>query len=477
MSSFSSISTALTALQAHRRALDVTGNNIANANTAGYTRQRAELQSRQVPGVQSLHSVSRLTGNGVEVTGTSRLGDAFLDARMRSQTSLSAELTGRSQTLSSIEKLMGEPGEQGLAAQLRQMWNSWTDLADHPEQEPARRVVLETSQAVVDRLAAGVTGVQTLWDQQHVQAKAMVTEVNSTAASVADLNEQIRAAVTNGGSANELMDQRDQLVTRLVELTGASVLEGKDGVVDVYLGGSALVRGPAAQGVALSVDPREMAGVTSTQTVQLRWATADGQPTAAEAAVRGGSLKASAEALNTTLPAAAATYDEVARVLATQVNAVHRAGRGPDDPDAAMGRDFFSLEDPSGTFTATNLQIALTDPGQLAAGTPTKGGNDGSNADRIAALGTSTAGADAAWNREVIGTGVQVQAATRRADVAVRSMASAINDQMAASGVSLDEETANLLVVQRAYEGAARVLTAVDQALDTLINRTGLVGR
>ena len=77
----------------------------------------------------------------------------------------------------------------------------------------------------------------------------------------------------------------------------------------------------------------------------------------------------------------------------------------------------------------------------------------------------------------MVATGVQVQAANRRADVAAQSLASAVGDQMSAAGVSLDEDTANLLVVQRAYEGAARVLTAVDQALDTLINRTGLVGR
>ncbi|SDQ20443.1 flagellar hook-associated protein FlgK [Quadrisphaera sp. DSM 44207] len=473
MSSFGSISTALTALQAHRRALDVTGNNIANANTAGYTRQRAELTSRVAPGVQSLHAASRLTGNGVEVTGTSRLGDAFLDARVRSQTSLSAELTGRAQTLAAVEDLMAEPGEQGLGAQLQKMWAAWSDVAAHPEQDSARRVVLQTSQAVVDRIRSGHAAVASLWGQQRDQAGATVTEVNETAASVADLNEQVRAAVTNGGSANELMDQRDQLVTRLVELTGASVLAGRDGVVDVYLGGSALVRGTTADAVVLTA-PTQMSGVDASATppavAGFAWASGGA------ATVSGGSLKASVDALNTVLPGAAGEYDRVARALAGRVNAVHEQGRGPNDPDAPALRPFLSPS-PSTAVTAENLRLAVTSPGELAAAVPGQGAQDGKNAAAIARVGVALDGPDAVWRASVVATGVDVQAAQRRADVAQQSMAAAVGDQVSAAGVSLDEETANLLVIQRAYEGAARVLTAVDQALDTLINRTGLVGR
>jgi len=469
MSSFGSISTALSALQSHRKALDVTGNNIANANTPGYTRQRAELQSLVAPGVQSLFSTSKLTGNGVQVLGTSRLADAFLDARVRSQTSASADLSGKAETLAAVEKLIAEPSDEGLAAQFKDMWDAWSVLADHPELEAARTGVLEASKAVVQRIASSYKSVETLWGQVHSQANGLVTEVNKAAESVADFNAQIRSAVTNGGSPNELMDQRDQLVVRLSELTGATAEAGADGVVNVFLGSNALVRGTSAASVTLTgastLDAlRAGGGATS-----LSWTTGGA------ATVRGGSLTASFDALKTTLPDEAKQYDTIAAALAASVNTLHLTGQGLD---GVTGRPLFA-KGADAAYTASNLVLAIDQPDQLAAATGTGAGGrlDGSVAQRIAGTGSVKGGPDALWNEHVVRRGVEAGAANLRADVAQQSLGAVVSDQMASAGVSIDEETANLLMIQRAYEGAARVLTAVDQALDTLINRTGLVGR
>jgi len=482
MSSFGSISTALSALQSHRKAMDVTGNNIANANTPGYTRQRAELQSLVAPGVQSLFSTSKLTGNGVEVLGTSRLADAFLDARVRSQTSTSADLTGRAETLTSIEQLLAEPSDKGLASQLKDMWDAWSVLADHPELEASRTSVLEASKAVVQRITSSATGVETLWDQAHTQARGFVTEVNETARSVAGFNEQIRSAVTNGGSPNELMDQRDQLVVRLTELTGATAHAGADGVVDVFLGSNALVRGTSSS--AVDLDPEgatklgDLKSGATPEPPSLVWVTGGA------ATPRGGSLAASFDAMGSTLLHEARQYDKVAWTLATSVNKLHEAGAGLDGQRGPLftGRDGTPPTTSSSTgssFTASDLTVWISDPRALAAAAPgeANGAFDGSVAQAIAASGSGDGGPDAVWNTHVVGRGVETRAAKLRADVAQQSLSAAVGDQMASAGVSIDEETANLLMIQRAYEGAARVLTAVDQALDTLINRTGLVGR
>ncbi len=138
MSSFASISTALTALQAHRRALDTTGHNIANANTAGYTRQRTDLEARTVPGASSSVANRLVSGSGVEIVGTTRLADEFRTARVRTQTAQHADLQARAETLTEVERLLSEPGDAGLAKQLTEMWGAWSAVAKSTDRRPRR---------------------------------------------------------------------------------------------------------------------------------------------------------------------------------------------------------------------------------------------------------------------------------------------------------------------------------------------------
>ena len=473
-STFTGISTALSGLMAHRKAMDIAGNNIANANTAGYTRQRTDLQSIPGQSVPSLFSTGGLSGNGVRVAGVTRMGDEFLNGKVRSQVSTHADLAGRAATLVDIERVVNEPSTTGLSSQLGKMWSAWSKLVTTPGSDAARVAVINTSQGVVDTLASSAESVKTLWTQTRGEAEAQVMEVNSVAEDVADLNRKIKSIVASGGHANELMDQRDQAVVRLAELTGA-VAEPADehGVVDVHLRGGALVQGGRSQALVLSGTPAGLADTSlrspSGSDVVLSW-----KSTATPVgALLGGSLSATVEALNKTIPTEANSYDEIALSLATAVNAQHRAGLLQD---GTPGGDFFTAI--AGTaLTAGNLKLAVTSLAGIAAGAAGKGPADGSNADAMTRIAADVAGPDKLWAKHVVDIGSKVQTASLRATVTQATMAASVADQQAAGGVSLDEETANLLVIQRAYEGAARVLTAVDQALDTLINRTGLVGR
>lgn len=479
MSSFGGISTALTALQAHRRAMDVTGNNIANVNTAGYTRQRVDLVPREAPGASSLFYNTRLAGSGVEVLGTTRMADEFLTARVRDQTSTFADLQARAQSLKEVERTLAEPSGTGLSQSLSDMWNAWSTLGAHPDDTAAKTVVVNTSQRVVDSLKSGRGGVERSWTDQRAQAEALGTEVNQLASRIARLNDSILNTRTDG-SANELLDQRDQLVTRMVELTGATAVPTEDRQVGVYLGGKALVT--RNHSFAVVVDgsrgmdaPPGAAGTgVAAQPVKLAWAdpaTGKADLSAPTIVLGGGQLNGTFASLNATLPGAAAKYDEIARSLATTVNGGYAAtGDGT----------FFST--PGGTSPTNVAELAIraslaATPSSIAARTSTDGPKSGSAANAIGTLRTSADGPDAAWRDHVVKVGVDVAAATSRASTVQATLSTAIADQQSATGVSLDEETANLLVQQRAYEGAARVLTAVDQALDTLINRTGLVGR
>lgn len=458
MSSFASISTALSALQAHRRALDVTGHNIANVNTPGYTRQRVDLESITSPGTGSFVQNRLIAGGGVEIVGTSRLADEFRTARVRSETAAHADLQARAETLTQVERLLSEPGDAGLSKKLTEMWNAWSTVASNPTQGAPKAVLVNKAQAVIDALKTGQRGIDAQWADQRVQVDGLVTEVNSLTTRIASLNGAVVAA-GDGGAANDLADQRDSLVTRLVELTGASVAPKPHGVLDVYLDGNPLVAGVEAYALraAGAATRGDVAGDP------LRLVRPNGSTVGT---LSGGQLAGALDALNTTLPGLAAEYDGVAASLATTVNTAY-AGTASATP-------FFTGTDVQTLAVEGSLR---TDPGTIATGAPGAGPSDSSVAAAIADLARATGGPDALWQRHVVTVGVRTQAAGARAEVGATTLAAAVADQESVTAVSLDEETANLLVVQRAYEGAARVLTAVDQALDTLINRTGLVGR
>ena len=485
MSSFSSISTALTALQAHRRAMDVTGNNIANVNTPGYTRQRVDLQPRVAPGAASQFYNQRLAGSGVEVLGTTRMADEFLTARVRAQTSSFADLQAQAQSLKEVERTLAEPSNTGLSQNLSEMWSAWSTLGTQAGSDgtlAAQTVVANKSQAVIDSLRSGQANVAQSWTDQRAQADGLASEVNQLSSRIAKLNEAVLNTSTDG-AANELVDQRDQLVTRFVELTGATALPVANNQVNLYLGGNPAVAGIQSNAVVISgatqIATTTYGGVTTpgavADNVKISWADpADPSQARAgspEITLTGGQLRGTFVSLNSTLPGAAARYDEIATSLAKTVNAGYAA--------TGASTSFFTPvpTGPGGAITVADLKIAVAKPADIRAGATGNGPSDGSAASAIGTLRNAAGGPDAVWKAHVVKVGVDVQAATSRASTVQATLTTAIADQQSATGVSLDEETANLLVQQRAYEGAARVLTAVDQALDTLINRTGLVGR
>jgi len=265
---------------------------------------------------------------------------------------------------------------------------------------------------------------------------------------------------------NELADQRDQLVLQLSELTGATARSNDDGTVDVLLGGSMLVSG--TRSTAVQVEGADnVDGVAATPPAgpgPVHLAFTDGRSAIVTSGQAGGLMNA----LNSAYPSAAAGLDGVATTLASSVNDLHTAGKGLTD---TTSRDFFTATN------ARDLKVAITDPRNVAAAASAAGVFDASMADQIAQLGGKPGSADVTWRSYVAQVGVDSQAAARRVVLqeTVAKQADAARDSV--SGVSVDEEMTNLLMFQRAYEGAARVMTAVDQTLDTLINRTGLVGR
>ncbi|WP_158867203.1 flagellar hook-associated protein FlgK [Leifsonia sp. AG29] len=474
MSTFSGLNTAYTGLVAAKAGLDVVGQNLANANTQGYTRQRVTTSGVPALSAAGLFSGGVRPGQGVSVDGIQRLDDAGLDSRVRTTSALSGYSGTRAQTLSSLEASLNEPGTGGISTSLQKFWSAWGDVANQAGEPAPAGVLLGQAGSLVSQIAAGYQAVDDQWSALRGQTDGMVADLNTAATAVADLNGRIRSALAAGQSANELLDRRDQLTGSIAKLAGGVVRPRDDGTVDVLVGGNALVTGTTANAVSLAGAPR-MSGAAS-DPVRLEWAYRPGTAIALEGGSIAGAVSslAPADAAGTggVLAEAAAGYNAFAVALAQRVNAVHTTGA---TPSGATGLDFFAID--ASKPAALGLSVVPTDVTGIATGAPGAGGADGSVADAIAGLGTGQNAVDKQWLAFVVRVGVASKTEQQQSDLADLASTAAANAQLAGTSVDLDEENMNMLTFQHAYQGAARVMTAVDETLDVLINHTGIVGR
>jgi flagellar hook-associated protein 1 FlgK len=463
-SSFGGINTALTSLYAQRRALDVTGQNIANANTEGYTRQRAEMQS-QVGSISSaMYAKTDGLGTGVAVSDVQRLRDQFLENQGRTEHAKSSYLTQATSAYTSIEDSFAEPSDTALAAQLHDMWGGWNDVANNPQLAANRSTLLQQSSTVADGLNSAHSSLAAQWSQTNTQLSAYTNEVNTAATTVAQLNDSIVLAKASGLTVNELEDRRDLQVMKLSELTGATASARPNGAVDVFVGNSTLVSEFTTR--KLEVSGAKRLEDQGSDPMTLRWADTK---TPAQA---GGTMGAMADTMTTIIPAISDALDSIAKNLADKVNTLHSSGFSKD---GSTGLDFFTSVD-GGDVTAGTIRLGITDPDKVAV-SAADGTLDNSIADQLADLGEATDGPDREYQGMIGQLGVASQATSRRGEIQASVTEQVDSSREAYSGVNLDEEMTNLLTYQRGYEASSRVLTTIDSMLDQLINRTGLVGR
>ena len=475
MSTFSGLNTAGTALWAAQRAMDVTGQNVANANTDGYSRQRVDLQSVAAGAVPAMWSTGQQVGQGVNADQVTRIRDAFLQVQAQGSHSSVASLTVQDGTLTAVQQAFQEPGSNGIQAQLSSFWAGFGDIANHPADSGARSQLLERAQT----LAAGIRSTNGSLDQQWGQTRdslqALLTDANATAASIAGLNQEIKAATQTGLSTNELADKRDQLIMKLSEQIGASSVDMGDGTLNVVVGGTTLVAGGTALGMELT-GPNDSRGTASAPLViQTR---PGGTPLRV-----GGTADGDLTSMTSIIPGYQKQLDGIAQQLATQVNAAHQTGY---DQDGNAGGKFFTDGAGGGTaVTAANLTVALTSTRQVAAATvdPASAGgtlqpdgtwsavsSDSNLADTLFQQRLLGTGADATYNSMITGLGVQATATSTT--LSAQSVISTNVDAAveSTSGVNLDEEMTNMLQFQHGYAAAGKLVSTINQMLDDLMN-------
>ena len=472
-STFGGLNTAYRGLTAARTGLDVVGQNIANVNTDGYTRQRVTQSSIEAAARVGLFSTGVQPGQGASVDGIARIGDRFADAQVRGAAGAAGYQGVRASVTATLESSLNEPSTTGLATQLTKFWSAWQDVSNNPSAAAPAAVLLGQAQTIAGTLASGYKAVDDQWTAQRQQLDGLASQLNSAATQVADLNVRIRTAQQQGVSTNELVDARSVLTEKIATLAGGTVRDNADGTLDVVVGGNALVSGDSARQVRVTGDYTLS---TATAGVSLEWTHRPGDAVALDGGSIAGSLSVLAPAepggAGGVLAEAAASYDALATQLATQVNAVHATGT---TADGTTGHAFFAFT--AGVPAARGLTVVPTDAATIASGNGTGGALDGSVARAIGQIGLSTGSPDRAWGAIVSTVGAVAQTESDRSTLTDLSATSAKNRQLSTAGVSLDEENVNLLTYQHAYQGAARVMTAIDEMLDTLINGMGRVGR
>jgi flagellar hook-associated protein 1 len=446
------------ALHAAQFGLTITGQNIANVNTPGYTRQSVLLSASSGDG-----SNLRMLGSGVTIDGVQQFRDRFVDSRLQTETAIAGRLTAQRDALSPVDAAFNDTGDTGISSAMNSFFGAFQALEANPGSLPLRADVVAKANAMTAAFANTRSQLTNIRSDADHQLRAEVDQVNALSQQAAELNVRISTAEHSGASASELRDQRGEVVRQLSELTGVRSVEDKDGMVTLTLAdGQPLVAGNQVNSLqAQDTPPDGLATVTI-----------NGQP----AAINDGRLKGLEDSM-TAIGGHITSLDALAGSIATRVNALHTSGT---DLNGSAGGNFFAVP-LVGTINAANFTVSAavqSDPKLIVASplappsaAATIAGAIGSLlSDPSSTAGTRTGSFSSIFASIVRDAGMGVKSVDDAlvTQQAILSQATAQRD--AVSGVSLDEEAINLLQFQKSYEAAARFLKIADDMTQTILS-------
>lgn len=520
-STFHSLETAKRALFTQQAALSTTGHNIANANTEGYSRQTVNMQAtRPIEAVGMSHSAAPgQLGTGVEFNSITRIREQFLDKQYRNQNMDVGNWNIQADTLSKLEDVFNEPSDTGIRSLIDKLWNSWSDLAQDPENVTGRKIVRETALALADSINLTSKQLGDMRTDLTANIATKANEINTYLTNIAELNQEITRITGYGDDANDLMDQRDLLTDKLSKIVNINVTNTDQGYA-ISMGGVPLVEGNEtfpvdsasletafAGGNGGDLTSGEVYGMLKSRDVYVR--DYQSQLDTLANSLANGEFKVTLPA-GTVLPNGVTldgvVYNDGNRFLSDPIevtvkgiNGLHKLGYTLQDP-LQTGVDFFVSSD-GGPITASSFTLNplirekpdLIASSMKTSGTPEKvvPGNNTlallmSNLKDTKFTFASPDGSTPVvaqgriddFYQSVIGQlGVQSQNALRQVDNQETLLTNVESRRQSVSGVSLDEEMSNMIKFQHAYNAAARAMTSFDEMLDKVINGMGVVGR
>ncbi|MFH5778016.1 flagellar hook-associated protein FlgK [Heyndrickxia oleronia] len=483
-STFHGLETAKRGMNTQQSALYVTGQNISNANTLGYTRQRVNFEATPAYPAASMNrpQIPGQMGTGVQAGSIQRIRDSFLDLQFRGENNKLGYWNTKAESLSKLEDIMNEPSDSGLAATLGQFWQSLQDLSVNPENDGARSVVLQRGQAVAETfryLSDSIKGVQKdLGNEVNVS----IRNINSILKQIGEVNKQISEVEPHGYVPNDLYDERDRLVDELsgyvnikveVKKSGGNPSDIAEGIYNIKI-----LNDDGTTGVSLIEGSKygEINEIDETNPVDtLTFTGADGSSNGLSFdKLPTGKIRGLIESFGYTdggnikgiYPEMLAQLNDLASTFITKFNEQHKKGF---TLDGTGGEDFFS-----GT-SAEDIKVIITSNKDIAASANGDKG-DGQNAIDLSKV-QSTADITSKYQSIIGKLGVDAQQANRLTSNTANLLQSADERRQSVSAVSIDEEFINMIKYQQAYNASARNITIVDEMLDKIINGMGLGGR
>lgn len=525
--SFMGLNIAKSGLFANQRSLAVVSHNVANANTAGYSRQVLHTQAykpHMLPGNKGS------VGTGVEMNAIKQIRDEYLDRKMRSENSVKHEWEARASVFREMEGIFNEPSDASLASLMDNYYESLHTLSKNPENLTARALVRQNTIALTEGIRRTNSMLTTLQKDLNFKFKSAVTEVNAIADQIARVNEAIQKAEIEGGKANDLRDRRELLVDQLSELVDVDYYEDDQNRFFVLVGGHHIVSHMRADKIETVEREVKKHPYDAEDLVDIRWS--NGNPIN----MKSGSMKGLLDARDSDggaskgIPFYLQELDRFVEVFADEINKLHYEGYGLRDEfgnphrqylmftvDDMLTADYLgagfaaeadALADPNYDpskhriimkkdalgvdqyhialkITASNISIArdLEDPNKFAAAMdPQDVPGDGSNILRMVAtrhnLSMFKEGAPEDFLKSLVSNlGVDAAEAYRVAANQGMLVREYQNLRDSVMGVSLDEEMAHMIKFQNAYNANARMINVFDEMLDLVVNRLGTVGR
>ena len=477
------LSIASSAARAQQAAMQVVAQNVGNASTDGYSRQRVDLLASP-----PLVTPQGVFGTGVSVAGVTRARDGLLDTTFREQTANSSGASVHTDLLTGIQTIFNEPSDSGLAASLDAFWSSWSDLSNNPGDPSAQSVVRSRGTQVANLLNGYAQQLDSAQTNAAAQLTQSVSAFNQLTSQIGDLTQQITSIQSGGQQAPDLLDQRDRLLDQLSQIAPVRVFDGTNGSINVVLGGISVVNGPNAKALSLS----------GTADAPVLTVAGDSTPITQV----GGTLGTLVNFLQHELPSVRTQLDTLTQGVVNGVNTIMRTGYtasgealGNGNWDPSLGPtgsnvDFF---DPAGT-TAGSIRLSAAvqaDSSVIAAGTTSTG--DNSVALAIASLRDSSGAAalsarmgSAAFDAQiglppnmsfgdryqslVSELGSSVASAGRDAS-AYQTLAQQSNTRrQSVSGVSVDEELTRMMQYQQGYAAAAKIVQVANEMAQDILD-------
>jgi len=445
------------ALLAHQKAISITGHNIANVNTPGYSRQRVILATS--PGMTSMPGQM---GTGVRASDIQRIYDQFLGSQINTESYNQGKWEAQKSSLERVEIIFDETTGFGLNQAMGDFFNALQDLANNPAGHTERQVLLAKSEIMTETFNKISSDLNQLQNDLDSNIEGTVIEINTIAGEISDLNFKIGDIEKSGQNANDLRDKRDLYLKELSSMIDISTFEGNDGQVTVSVGsGTPLVQPPYAFSLSTATNASGHENVL--------WVNRDGSTVDITNDISGGKLKGWIDVRDVAIENYKTSLDNLASSMITEVNNLHTGGF---DLNSVAGVNFFT----GSLASDISVNPVIAGDVNLIAASGTGAPGDNSNAIAIANLQNSllmsggTATYDDFYNSLVSDVGIAVRSAHVNYDHQTAMVSSLDNYRESIAGVSLDEEMVNLVKFQHAYDAAAKLISTVDEMLNTVMN-------